>query len=255
MTETSRPATAPTISFDLDGTLLNGPFGRVIADLEDDLERRGLGHRGDVLRRHTALLGSDVMAAYDWQQIVAEQLAAAGTTAPFDLLERLEEYAAAGRTRLLHDRTPELLTALRSAGWRVLILTNGWRRYQEPILHYAGLLAVIDGLITSDDIGEPKPSARMFAAARGFADRYIHVGDRLDHDIIGANAVGATTVLLRTDVPADDHAGYLDDLARRQQVPADQPADLIRPDLITADLGDLVDRVLRIEISEPTPGP
>ncbi|SDS24760.1 HAD family hydrolase [Microlunatus soli] len=239
------PTTAQTISFDLDGTLINGPFGRVITDLEDDLIDRGIEARGAILRRHTALLDSDVMASYDWQQIVADELAEADTSAPFDLFERLEEYAAAGRTTLLHDRTPQLLSRLRSAGWRVLVLTNGWRPYQEPILRHAGLLELIDGLITSDDVGEPKPSARMFAAARGTAERYVHVGDRLDHDIAGGNAVGARTVLLRTDAPETADADYLDDLARRQRVPADQHPALTGPDLITARLDDLVQHLLR----------
>src|SRR5690606_32102032 len=112
-------------------------------------------------------------------------------------MERLEEYAAAGLTEVLHADTPALLGRLRSAGWRTLVLTNGWRRYQEPILRHAGLLDAVDALIASDDVGVPKPAEEMFARARGDADVHVHVGDRIDHDIVGGNRSGAVTVLLR----------------------------------------------------------
>lgn len=202
--ENERNDRTKVISFDLDDTLIRGPFSKVLNDVmasvaDSDDEATELRTRMRTL--HDDLLDADLLAAYDWHQIVADII---GDRDPgFDMLDRLEEYAAADLTRVLHDDTPALLAGLRDLGWVVKILTNGWRRYQEPILRHAGLLSAVNELITSDDVGLPKPAEEMFHRARADAAIHVHVGDRIDHDIVGGNRTGATTVLLRSDAPED----------------------------------------------------
>ncbi len=234
------------ISFDLDGTLINGPFPQVLTDLGDELDRRHgtAGAKREILRRHQRLLGSDLLAAYDWQSIAAGYVEELGVALPFELLGRLDRYARDGAMTVLHADTAAQFDRLRSAGWHVAILTNGWRRYQEPVLRHSGLLAAIDAIVTSDDVGCAKPAGPIFAAARAGAAEHVHVGDRIDHDVIGGNAAGARTVLLRTDAPADPAAlpDYLARLAAAQGVTDPDPG-LAAPELITARLADLVDRL------------
>ena len=242
--------TGGVISFDLDGTLINGPFGRVLTDLQDHLVSAGVPPiKAQIQQRHRELLTDDPLAAYDWDTIVAQCLQVAGAEQPFDLVDRLGVHVRDSRTRLLHEQTFERLTALHDAGWRVVVLTNGWRRYQEPILDGIGMLSAIDQLLTADDIGQPKPSAAAFAAARGDATRHVHVGDRIDHDIVGGNAAGAQTVLLRADVPVvgsprqpgSEVFDYLDKLALEQEIPPVDPPELMLPDYFATDLSDIVD--------------
>ncbi|HEY9293215.1 MAG TPA: HAD family hydrolase [Microlunatus sp.] len=241
--------TGGVISFDLDGTLISGPFGLVLTDLQDDLVAEGVAPiKPQILQRHRQLLTTDPLAAYDWDTIVAENLAETGVQQPFDLVDRLHDHVRNSRTRLLHERTFESLAELHSAGWRVVVLTNGWRRYQEPILGGIGLLGAIDQLLTADDIGEPKPSTAAFAAARGDAEVHVHVGDRIDHDIVGGNASGARTVLLRADVPTrgplrhpdSDVLGYLDKLAVQQQAASVEPPELKLPAYLATELSDII---------------
>ncbi|WP_051479139.1 HAD family hydrolase [Arthrobacter sp. H5] len=193
------------ISFDLDGTLIQGPFASVLREVCDAIEPASPdGLYQEVLRRHEELLLEDEYAAYGWSAMVAAATGARGISMGADIVTerivgRLEE--AATRTRLLHPDTPEVLAGLRSAGWRVVILTNGRRAFQEPVIAGAGLLPVIDGLVTSDDAGSAKPGPATFEFARGAAGLHIHVGDRLDHDIAGAARSGALSLLLRVDAP------------------------------------------------------
>ncbi len=230
------------ISFDLDDTLIRGPFSKVLRDAmaavaEDDDEAVSL--RAELNRRHNELLAADELGAYDWHQLVADTVD--GRDLGFDLMERLEDYAAAGLTQVLHEDTPALLGRLRAAGWSTLVLTNGWRRYQEPILRHAGLLAAVDALIASDDVGVPKPAEEMFVRARGGAAVHVHVGDRIDHDIVGGNRAGAVTVLLRRDAPTDPDRveDYLAERRRKQNTP---PANLpwATPALVTSQLAEVV---------------
>lgn len=251
---------AKVVSFDLDGTLIQNPFPQVIKDVEAELEHSGFAAgRGEILRRHKRLAATDLMSAYDWESIVSDYLDELDAELSFDLFERLEQHAADGGTRILHPETLAQLHTIRSAGWRVVILTNGWHRYQQSVLQPTGLLAAVDELITSDQVGEPKPATAMFEAARDDAVWYVHVGDRIDHDIIGAKEYGALTVLLRPDIPwpsrqdppQGDMMIYLHRLAAQQGVPIPVEDGLLRPDLSTADLGHLAQWLV---CSGPVPG-
>lgn len=246
--EHNRGTDDKVVSFDLDGTLIQNPFPRVIKDVEAELEDAGVvAGRGEIIRRHKKLAYTDLMSAYDWESIISDYLEELDAELSFDLFERLERYAADGGTRILHPKTRAQLRTIRSAGWRVVILTNGWHRYQLSVLRPSGLLAEVDDLITSDQIGEPKPAAAMFEAARNGAGWHVHVGDRIDHDIIGAKEYGALTVLLRPDspwsgpqdAPQDDMMIYLQGLADQQGVAIPEDESSLRPDLLTADLGQL----------------
>lgn len=192
-----------TISFDLDGTLIVSPFASVLRDISAEVAgpRQALAVHTSFLARHEMLMGCDIYAAYDWLDIVTTCSAEWGCPARFDVVARLREKAAAGATRMLHANIPAVLTALGTGGWRTVILTNGRRCFQEPVLAGSGILAAADALVTSDDVGAAKPAPAIFAAARAGAPVHVHVGDRLDHDILGARSSGATSVLLRSDAP------------------------------------------------------
>lgn len=202
-------APSRVMSFDLDGTLVSGPFGGVLAELEQALPAEiGTGLRRDIFAEHERLMTTDILAAYDWQSIVARRLESLGQDVPFDVVERLQERAAEGVT-VIHSETPEHLAALRQDGWRLVLITNGWLCYQEPVLAGAGLTDSFDEILTSDMLAAPKPDPRIFAAAQGNAHELVHVGDRIDHDVVGVHGVGGTAVLLRRDIPADPGEGYV----------------------------------------------
>jgi putative hydrolase of the HAD superfamily len=99
-----------------------------------------------------------------------------------------------------YDDVVPALTDLRAAGRRLVIVSN-WDCSLPEWLGPPGLLELVDGVVTSADVGAAKPDERVFRRALELAgvgpERAIHVGDSLDNDVDGARALGIRGVLLQ----------------------------------------------------------
>lgn len=103
------------------------------------------------------------------------------------------------------DAAP-FLRALREAGLRVGVLTNGQREQQESKLRVIGLMAAVDSVVASSDLPAGKPDPRAFAAlctAMGTArETTLYIGDDIHADVSGAAAAGLPALWLnRCDAP------------------------------------------------------
>jgi FMN phosphatase YigB (HAD superfamily) len=90
------------------------------------------------------------------------------------------------------------LVSLRTAGWRVAVVTNGGVVQQSRKLEQTGIGAVVDYSCISEAVGVRKPDARIFkiAAAQTGAtlvDGWM-VGDHPAYDIAGGIAAGLNTI-------------------------------------------------------------
>ncbi|MBB6545877.1 HAD family hydrolase [Nonomuraea rubra] len=118
----------------------------------------------------------------------------------FALATPVEELWAGYRRRMpyLVQCYPGVLSGLgelRTAGWRVGIVTNGMADNQLGKLRRTGLADVVDGYAVSGVEGIRKPDARLFqiAAQRcgaSLTEGGWMVGDNLVADIAGAQAAG-----------------------------------------------------------------
>ena len=109
---------------------------------------------------------------------------------------------------------PDVLPALgelRESGLKLVIASN-WDCSLPEWLGPTGIMELVDGVVTSAEVGAPKPDARVFERAITIAgvppERALHVGDRVDNDVQGAEAAGMRAVLIQRvgDPPADVEA-------------------------------------------------
>ncbi|MET9273303.1 HAD family hydrolase [Kribbella sp. NPDC003557] len=118
------------------------------------------------------------------------------------------------------------LRAVREAGLRAVVLTNGNGDHQRSKLDRLALTDEIDELIAGDTLPVGKPDPRAFAHAleRLGADKHdvVMVGNSLENDIRGAQAVGIDAVLVDrddaqpdADVPRVQELTQLLDVLRR----------------------------------------
>ena len=100
------------------------------------------------------------------------------------------------------------LRELRERGTTVVIASN-WDCSLPEWLQPTGILELVDGVVTSAEVGAAKPSPRVFERALAIAGvepaEALHVGDKVDNDIEGAAAAGVRAVLLQRegDPPPD----------------------------------------------------
>ncbi|GAA2043302.1 pyrimidine 5'-nucleotidase [Catenulispora yoronensis] len=142
------------------------------------------------------------------------------TGTPDDTFRGLVEFFAlpADPADLMHayrGRMVELLTpypgvqdgleALRDAGWRIGIVTNGFGDFQNAKIDAVGLRAYVDVVCISDVEGTWKPEAKIFELASDRAGAPLEggwmIGDSLAADIAGGNGAGLHTAWLHHGRP------------------------------------------------------
>lgn len=103
--------------------------------------------------------------------------------------------------------TSEALEALRTAGYRLAVISNSDGRAVEG-LAAAGLLAHFEAVIDSELVGCEKPDPRIFLTAlerMGLSPaEALYVGDIYEVDVVGARRAGLDVILLD---PLGNHPG------------------------------------------------
>ncbi|MBA4012345.1 MAG: HAD family hydrolase [Phenylobacterium sp.] len=103
----------------------------------------------------------------------------------------------------------DVLGALRRAGKRLGIVTNGESAFQRRHIDALGLSALVDEVLVSEEEGLRKPDPRLFARA---AERLgvspgqcLFVGDNPSADVLGAAAAGMKTAWFRCGQEWPEH--------------------------------------------------
>jgi putative hydrolase of the HAD superfamily len=159
-----------------------------------------------------------------------------GYAVPLDEFERGFSDQIGASYRL----TPGVRSALgdaRAAGWSVAVVTNGPTSTQDQKVRATGLEGLADAVCVAGEVGASKPDPLMFTEAARRAGTTLEgawmIGDNLDADIAGAQAVGARTVWIKREY---DWLTY---------------ASGVEPDLVAADFPEAVRRLLELTGSAP----
>ncbi len=201
------------ISFDLDGVLIENPFGKgVFPWVREHVRGTATALAGleqaeqDALMTATVneewaarMMAGDFVGAYDWDSILNVASGKLGGPAVPDITELVERFCREDGMIALLPGAREGLELLRESGAVIHALTNGYRKFQLPVLEALGIEGFFSELVTPELTGSAKPQPGMFNAVPGLS---IHVGDMLVHDIYGARAAGLRTVWLNPDLPA-----------------------------------------------------
>ena len=153
----------------------------------------------DAMRSLRSLRAEDPGWRAYWSAVIAR---ATGCDAPALLDELYAHFADPNAWRLVPDAEPTLAT-LRERGFAIAVLSN-WDERLRATLDGLGVLARIDALVVSAEVGVEKPDPRIFAIAcerLGVAPHeLVHVGDDDDDDLVGARAAGCSALHVDRDL-------------------------------------------------------
>jgi len=97
----------------------------------------------------------------------------------------------------LFDGTFELLDYLRPK-YKLHIITNGFEEVQTRKLHNSNIAVFFNTVTNSERVGVKKPNPKIFQYALNVAntlpEKSVMIGDNLEADILGAEAVGFNTI-------------------------------------------------------------
>jgi FMN phosphatase YigB (HAD superfamily) len=132
----------------------------------------------------------------------------AALRARFGLSESVEDLVGAYQEAIptLHHPEPHVLAglrALRAAGWKTAVVTNG-PATQESKIRSAGLDTVLDAWCISGLVGVAKPERAIFEEAARRAGATLQgwmVGDTAEIDILGGIGAGLRTIWMARDRP------------------------------------------------------
>lgn len=200
-----------TVSLDLDAVLIQNPFRHgVLPHLRRHLRRAPslakLGEEKADQRIRQAveaevgrrMASGRLATAYDWDAIYAAVAASFGAEPVPDVAELVRHYCAVPDTIWLLPGAIEALDGLTADGYRLVATTNGFARYQRPVLKALDILDRFDELRAPDTVGFAKPDPRIVAGVRGLV---AHVGDMLYHDVLMARRLGVTAVWVHDALP------------------------------------------------------
>ncbi|MDO8211513.1 HAD family hydrolase [Conexibacter sp. CPCC 206217] len=117
-------------------------------------------------------------------------------------LEPLTEALLAALRFRPFPEVPGVLRAARAAGIRLVVVSN-WDVSLHDALAQTGLAPLLDGVLTSAEVGSAKPAREIFDRALALAGveagAALHVGDDVAADVEGARAAGIDVRLVLRD--------------------------------------------------------
>lgn len=198
------------VFFDVGGTLLfpepSAPeiFRRALAARGHAVDRDSIArlmHAPETIVSLIRPLSADRVAEY-YHSVNARVIEHLGFESDEAMLDEIHREFDAPVTWRPFPRTAEVLRDLRSAGYRLGVISNATPSLSDT-LRRAGLAPYLDTVTCSSDIGAEKPHPKIFHAAVARAgvspEKALHVGDSYEADYLGARRVGLHALLLQRE--------------------------------------------------------
>lgn len=174
---------------------------RLGVEVTPEQSERAIGAEVSYYRSHLELGRDDQSLAQlrrDCARVLRDALPPSAALAALDLEQVASLLLASLQFSVFADVGPALRAA-RRRGLRVVVVSN-WDVSLHEVLERLGVASLVDGVVTSAEVGAGKPSPELFRRALGLvgvpAAHAVHVGDSLEEDVAGARAAGIEPILI-----------------------------------------------------------
>ncbi|MFD2044925.1 HAD family hydrolase [Ornithinibacillus salinisoli] len=194
------------ITFDLDGTLMQNPFvdwvfPEIISIIQQQLNQ-DIDIKKIIVEEHEKRMKENrIVEAYDWDDIVKQVIEELNLSTKIEVTQLVEKHTETPKVYLLENNILNTLNELKIRNYSLAVVTNGYSIYQVPVMKELGLDKLFDTVITPDLCGYAKPNESILNSLLYVGEIVAHIGDRIDHDIILANMLGITSILINKNLP------------------------------------------------------
>ncbi|MFC8689135.1 HAD family hydrolase [Brevibacillus porteri] len=194
------------ISFDLDGTLMQNPFGAWVFPEIAHVITGQLGREHDIVsemvtEHERRMSQGRYVEAYDWDDILVSRCNVLRIEKKLDIESLVRKHSVMPKVNLLEDGILQMLEETKKRGFSLAVVTNGFYKFQAPVMETLGLMEYFDEIVTPERVGTGKPDPAILQNLQG--EVIAHVGDRLDHDIQLANRSHVTSILIERKLPEE----------------------------------------------------
>lgn len=140
--------------------------------------------------------------AYDWDFIISRVISKLDIGLEIDVAALVEKYCRQPYIKAYPDGR-KILKWLERRDHTLLVITNGFYKYQYPVLQALHLEKYFSRIITTDISQAAKPDPASFMLPEEDFTTWIHVGDSLIMDVYGANNAGGVSVYINRDLPEE----------------------------------------------------
>lgn len=204
------------VTFDLDGVLIKNPFrDGVFPEVREILKKQFIDMHGfmppnlkknimrDIFNEFRESLKSNKpYLAYDWDRVVQKVANNMGCPGNINIADLVKKYCKFPYI-YAYKEVEEVLDWLKCRDCRLVVLTNGYYKYQYPVLKTLGLDKYFEEIIVPEIIKDVKPGKKMFLKVYKNDDIWYHVGDSLLQDVYGANRIAIKSIWVQRDMPKD----------------------------------------------------
>ncbi|MGM0437365.1 MAG: HAD family hydrolase [Bacillota bacterium] len=208
------------ITFDLDGVLMENPFSKgVFPEIKEILyneykenlllkkpeksenEIKNIIWQ-NIIEEYKKYSKKSSYKAYDWDMIIKNVSSNLGLKIDIDVANLVKKYCSSPYIKKYMDGV-KLLKKLNRKKHELKIITNGYYKYQFPVVKKLGINHYFAEIISCDRAKSAKPEKRIFlnAVKNHNRENWVHIGDSILMDIYGANKLGGKTIFIDRNLP------------------------------------------------------
>jgi len=243
---------------------MQNPFSKWVLPEIASLVASHLEIRGGIIpeikqEHRNRLKETNTVAAYDWDNILEQILEEKKIPLKINIVDLVQKHAVDPKVYLLEKNALSVLEELKKRGYLLGVITNGFYKYQFPVMKTIQLSPYIDKIITPCNTGYAKPEIKMADSLLGKGKIIAHVGDRLDHDVYFANELGVLSILIDHQMPKAlrqispnkrvEKKDYVKTLFKKKDYGNVIPEEKYMPKIIICSIWELL--VINLEDSNP----